>query len=197
MWKPGHWFTPETFKVELLQMKGWLGGEAGGRFKVRQLSQWTAAVQIWQRIHVTLNYWLLFFLFFFLHWKLFFSEIYPLFFFVTHINGTISLKKNCSHKLFIVIFHLRTLMPLIGLLWLTNCIFLSFYFLFLSPLAFVFLPSRHAAEWHWASPCRGALLSHSSAHFRCPHLLLLLLLPQTMSFWLNTLSELLFCLLLF
>lgn len=75
--------------------------------------------------------------------------------------------KNCSHKLFIVILHLRTLMPLIGLLWLTNCIFLSL-FLFFSPLAFVFLPSRHAAEWHWASPCRGALLSHSSAHFRCP-----------------------------
>lgn len=44
-------------------------------------------------------------------------------------------------------------------------LFLLFFFL---PPAFVFLHSRHAAEWHWASPCRGALLSHSSAHFHCP-----------------------------
>lgn len=83
MWKPGHWFTPETFKVELLQMKGWLGGEAGGGFKVRQLSQWTAAVQIWQRIHVTLNYWLLFFFVFFLALKAFLLRNISSFFFLS------------------------------------------------------------------------------------------------------------------
>lgn len=117
---------------------------------------------------------------------------------VTHINGTISLKGwqsqiihcnspfedlNASNWAFMT----YKLYPPLSL----SCS-LSFKIFFL-PLAFVFLPSRHAAEWHWASPCRGALLSHSSAHFRCP----LSSSLQTMSFWLNTLSELLFCLLLF
>lgn len=49
--------------------------------------------------------------------------------------------KNCSHKLFIVILHLRTLMPLIGLLWLTNCIFLSFFVFFPLWRLFFFLPA--------------------------------------------------------
>lgn len=93
------------------------------------------------------------------------QKIYILFF-VTHINGTISLKKlqsqiihcnppfedpNASNWAFMT-YKLYLPLPL------------SLFFSF-SPLAFVFLPSRHAAEWHWASPCRGALLSHSSAHF--------------------------------
>lgn len=60
------------------------------RFKVRQLSQWTAGVQIWHRIHVTLNYWL----FFFSALKAFLLALLKnICFFVTHINGTISLKK--------------------------------------------------------------------------------------------------------
>lgn len=103
-----------------------------------------------------------------MHWKLFykpFSKIYP---FLSPTLMAQSAWKNCSHKLFIVILHLRTLMPLIGLLWLTNSIFRSLFYIFFPLLAFVFLPSRLAAEWHWASPCWGALLSHSSAHFRCP-----------------------------
>lgn len=93
------------------------------------------------------------------------QKIYP---FLSPTLMAQSAWKNCSHKLFIVILHLRTLMPLIGLLWLTNSIFRSLFYIFFPLLAFVFLPSRLAAEWHWASPCWGALLSHSSAHFRCP-----------------------------
>lgn len=51
--------------------------------------------------------------------------------------------KGCSHKLFIVIFHLTTLIPLIGLLWLTNCILLSLFLNFPFSLwhLFFFLPA--------------------------------------------------------
>lgn len=51
--------------------------------------------------------------------------------------------KARSHKLFIVICHLRTLMPLIGLLWLTNCILLSLFLNFPFSLwhLFFFLPA--------------------------------------------------------
>lgn len=73
--------------------------------------------------------------------------------------------KDCSHKLFIVILHLR-IPNASNWAFMTYKLYLPLFFF--PPLAFVFLPSRHAAEWHWASPCRGALLSHSSAHFRCP-----------------------------
>lgn len=127
------------------------------------------------------------------HWGLLTGPPEKICLFVTHINGTISLKGSQSQ-----IIHCN--LPFEDLN-ASNWAFMTyklypplslFKFSFL-PLAFVFLPSRHAAEWHWASPCRGALLSHSSAHFRCP----LSSSLQTMSFWLNTLSELLFCLLLF
>lgn len=51
--------------------------------------------------------------------------------------------KSRTHKLFIVIRHLRTLMPLIGLLWLTNCILLSLFLNFPFSLwhLFFFLPA--------------------------------------------------------
>lgn len=51
--------------------------------------------------------------------------------------------KGYSHKLFIVILHLRTLIPLIGLLWLTNCILLSLFLNFPFSLwhLFFFLPA--------------------------------------------------------
>lgn len=114
-------------------------------------------------------------------------------FFVTHINGTICPppKKKCSRKWFIVILHLRTLMPLIGLLWLTNCIFLFLFFFSPSGVCFSSIPRR-----------RGVTLSLSLSgcslvSLQCTFSLSPFLLPYTMSFWLNTLSELLFCLLLF
>lgn len=68
-----------------------------------------------------------------------FSKIYP---FLSPTLMAQSAWKNCSHKLFIVILHLRTLMPLIGLLWLTNSIFRSLFYIFSSFWRlFFFLPA--------------------------------------------------------
>ena len=158
-------------------------------------------VQIWQRIHVTLNYWLLpppppp-------HWKLFYKpsskNIYPVFF-VTHINGTISLKKLQSQ-----IIHCN--LPFedpnaSNWAFMTYKLYLplSLFLFFLFPLwrLFFFLPATLRSD---IEPLPvGVLSCLTPVHiFRCPPLLPPSLPPpQTMSFWLNTLSELLFCLLLF
>lgn len=125
-------------------------GVTGGvvtRFKVRQLSQWTARAQIWHHIYVTLSYSCCFFFFFAL--KAFLLALLKSKCFLSPTLTAQSAWKNCSRKLFTAILHLRTLMALIGL-FMTHKLYLplSYFFLLLlfPPLAFVFLPSRHAAE---------------------------------------------------
>lgn len=120
-------------------------GVTGGarRFKVRRQSQWTAGVQIWQRIHATLNYWLFFF---FPPALKAFVGLKNISFF--YINGTIRQKRLQSQ-----IIHCNPpFEDLNGSNWafMTYKLYLPLFFIYLfifpSPLAFVFLPSRHAAE---------------------------------------------------
>lgn len=142
-------------------------------------------VQIWQRIHVTLNYWLLspppLALKAFLQAPL---KKY-IFFFLSPTLMAQSAWKNCSHKLFIVILHLRTLMPLIGLLWLTNCIFLSlflFFFFFPSGVCFSSFPPRCGVTLSLSlSGC--SLVSLQCTFFAVPPLLPPSLLPSPPRQW--------------
>lgn len=101
MWKPGQRFTPETFKVELLQMKGWQR-----EWRDLERGSWVngrPGCRFWQThsCNLELSVAVSFFLFPPPHWKLFIQAcLYPpqknIPFFcvcVTNINGAISLKR--------------------------------------------------------------------------------------------------------
>lgn len=147
------------------------GVTAGGvkRFKARQLSQWTAGVQIWQRIHVTLNYWL-----FFSALKAFPRGYIP--FFVAHINGTISLKKLQSQ-----IIHCNPPFEdpnASNWAFMTYKLYLPFFFFYFFPsgVCFSSFPPRCGVTLSLS------LSGCSLVSLQCTFSLSPLLLPQTMSF---------------
>lgn len=182
MWKPGQRFTPETFKVELLQMKGWQR-----EWRDLERGSWVngrPGCRFWQTHSCNLELSVAVSFFFPLfptpHWKLFIQAcLYPLkkiyishFFCVTNINGAISLKRLQSQ-----IIHCNP--PFEDLnasnwAFITHKLYLPL--LFSLPPFFNFFPLWHLFFFLPATlpsdieplPRRGALLSHSSAHFRCP-----------------------------
>lgn len=145
------------------------------RFKEKQLSQWRTAEQIWHGVHVTLNYC---FLSLSHALKAFLQALLKnISFFVTNINGTISLKKLQSQ-----IIHCN---PPFEDPNASNWAFMT-YKLYL-PLPFLhFFPPSGVCFSSFPPCCRVtlslSLLGCSLVSLQCTFSLSPLLLPQTMSF---------------